>query len=172
MAPFVKAGRAAFGVVLQGYVGTARGGERIGQRAAAQDGTSAEYAELTVNRMIDLRRGVDYLDDASRSRSPGASPSLDGAPARSWGMILAAIETRYRAVVIMGAGLPIEYAPYVAHVNPDQLRVAHPRAQADRPGALRRRHAAQDRGGAAVQAAARTEATGHLRGRARRRRST
>ncbi len=33
-------------------------------------------------------------------------------------MILAAIETRYRAVVIMSAGLPITYQPYIAHVNP------------------------------------------------------
>jgi formylglycine-generating enzyme required for sulfatase activity/dienelactone hydrolase len=118
MAPFVKAGRAAFGVVLQGYLGRLRGGEKIGPAGlAAQDGTSAEYAELTVNRVIDLRRGVDYLatrPDLDHSRIA----FLGWSSGAQIGLILAAIETRYRAVVIMSAGLPISYIPFTAHVNP------------------------------------------------------
>ena len=127
MAPFVKSGRAVFGVVLQGYVGRLRGNELVGPAAlAAQDGTSAEYAELTVNRLIDLRRGVDYLAtrpdlDHSRIAFIGWSSGAQ------LGMILAAIETRYRAVVIMGAGLPIKYVPYIARVNPINF-VSHIRA--------------------------------------------
>ena len=118
MAPFVKAGRAAFGVVLQGYIGRLRGGEAIGPAGLAlQDGTSAEYAELTVNRMIDLRRGVDYL--ATRPDLDHSHIAFIGwSSGAQLGMILAAIETRYRAVVILGAGLPIKYASYIAHVNP------------------------------------------------------
>ena len=118
VAPFVKAGRAAFGVVLSGYIGRLRAGELTGLAGlAARNGASAEYAELTVNRIIDLRRGVDYLatrPDLDHSRIA----FLGWSSGAQLGMILAAIETRYRAVVIMSAGLPITYMPFIAHVNP------------------------------------------------------
>ncbi len=118
MAPFVKSGRAVFGVVLEGYIERLRAGDATGPAGlAAQNGTSAEYAELTVNRIIDLRRGVDYLTtrqdlDHSRLAFVGWSSGAQ------LGLILAAVETRYRAVVIMSGGLPIAFVPYIAHVNP------------------------------------------------------
>ena len=167
MAPFVKAGRAAFGVVLQGYIGRLRGGELTGLAgAAAQNGASAEYAELTVNRIIDLRRGVDYLatrPDLDHSRIA----FLGWSSGAQLGMILAAIETRYRAVVIMGAGLPITYMPFIAHVNPINF-ASHIRApKLIVQGRYDENTPLQNRCGAAVQAAARTEAARHLRGRPR-----
>ncbi len=81
------------------------------------DPTTVEYLEKAVNRVTDLRRGLDYLEaradlDASRVAFLGASSGAQ------IGLILAAVETRSRAVVMLGAGLPGGYAPYVADANP------------------------------------------------------
>jgi pimeloyl-ACP methyl ester carboxylesterase len=112
MAPFVKSGRAAFGVVLKGYIGRLRpaGTER-------PEPMSVEYLERVVDRMIDLRRGLDYLEtraDIDRTRIGFYGPS-GGAMI---GLILAAIEPRYRAVILSGSGLPLENTRVIAQANP------------------------------------------------------
>ena len=112
MAPFVKSGRAAFGVVLKGYIGRLR---PAGTEPPAP--MSVEYLEQIVDRMIDLRRGLDYLEtraDLDRTRIGFLGPS-GGAMI---GLILTALETRYRAVILSGSGLPSEFTRVIAPANP------------------------------------------------------
>ena len=119
--PFVKAGRAAFGVVLKGYI------ERL--RPAGDVPPSPEtieYFDRIKNRITDLRRGLDYLEsrqDVDASRIAFFGPSAGA----QIGLILAAIEPRYRAVVLVGSGLPKEYQSWIPEANPINF-AAHIRA--------------------------------------------
>lgn len=112
MGMFVKAGRAAFGVVLKGYI------ERLSPAwSVAPDPGTVEYLERIVNRVTDVRRGLDYLEtcpDVDMTRLGFVGPS-SGARI---GMVLAAVEPRYTAVVMIGAGLPASYQRYVPDANP------------------------------------------------------
>ncbi len=112
VAPFIKSGRAAFGVVLKGYIG------RLGPEGSVPpDPTTVEYFERVANRILDLRRGLDYLEtrpDLDHSRIAILAPSAGSA----LGLILAAIEPRYRAVAMVGAGLPSYTIPFFAAANP------------------------------------------------------
>jgi eukaryotic-like serine/threonine-protein kinase len=119
LVPLIKSGRAVFGVVLEGYI------ERL--RPAGYeppDPRTAEYREMIVNRITDVRRGLDYLvtrNDVDAHRIAFLGPS---AGARI-GLILAAVEQRYAAVVLQGAGVvsedmldipeanPINFAPHI-----------------------------------------------------------
>src|SRR5262249_57930892 len=57
MTPFVRAARAVFGVVLEGYI------ERLRPEGTERPGsTTVEYAEMIQRRATDLRRGLDYLE--------------------------------------------------------------------------------------------------------------
>ena len=112
MAPFIKSGRAVFGVVLDGYI------ERL--RPAGQaplDPSTVEFHERMVGRITDLRRGLDYLStrtDLDQSRIAMMAPSAGAV----LGLIVSAIEPRYRAVVMLGAGLPASYRSIVREANP------------------------------------------------------
>ena len=120
LGPIIKSGRAVFGVVLEGYI------ERL--RPAGwepPDPRTVEYREMIVNRVTDMRSGLDYLvtrSEIDRSRIGLFAPS---AGARI-GLILAAVEDRYGAVLLQGAGVvkddlqklpeanPINFAPHIA----------------------------------------------------------
>jgi formylglycine-generating enzyme required for sulfatase activity/predicted Ser/Thr protein kinase len=112
LGPSIKAGRAAFGVVLKGYM------ERLFPKGSPRpDVTTVEYFERVRNRVTDLRRGLDYLEsrpEIDRGRIAFFGPS-SGAQI---GLIAAAVETRYRAVVLIGSGLPKEYEPFIPAANP------------------------------------------------------
>jgi len=112
MAPFVRGGRAAFAVVLEGYI------ERLRPPSFVRPAVSTvEFAEIVVNRVTDLRRGLDYLEtrtDIDMSRMVGFAPSAGSI----LGLILGALETRYRAFVFIGAGLPGSYRAISAAANP------------------------------------------------------
>jgi serine/threonine protein kinase/formylglycine-generating enzyme required for sulfatase activity len=112
MAPFVRAGRAAFGVVLEGYI------ERLRPAGFVPPAvTTVEYTELVVNRVTDLRRGLDYLEtrtDIDRTRMAALAPSAGSV----LGLILGALETRYRTFVFIGAGIPASYRAINAGANP------------------------------------------------------
>ena len=77
MTPFVKGGRAVFAVVLKGYI------ERLlpaGQ--VPPDPTTVEYTGKIVNRVTDLRRGLDYLEtrhDLDSTRRAFVGPSAGAA---------------------------------------------------------------------------------------------
>ncbi|HVJ26106.1 MAG TPA: SUMF1/EgtB/PvdO family nonheme iron enzyme [Vicinamibacterales bacterium] len=99
MAPYVRSGRAAFGVVLYGYI------ERLKTDSTPLDPATIEYVESIVNRITDLRRGLDYLEtrpDLDKTRIGFMGPSAGA----QLGVILTAVENRYRGVVMVGAGLP------------------------------------------------------------------
>jgi pimeloyl-ACP methyl ester carboxylesterase len=121
MAPFVRGGRAAFAVVLEGYI------ERLRPASFVRPAVSTvEFAEIVVNRVTDLRRGLDYLEtraDIDMSRMAGLAPSAGS----TLGLILGALETRYRAFVFIGAGLPGSYRAISAAANPINF-AAHIRA--------------------------------------------
>ena len=119
MAPFVKAGRAVFGVVLEGYV------ERLRPAGwVPPDPATVEFTEMIVSRVTELRRGLDYLEtrtDIDSTRIAALAPSAGAA----LGLILGAVEPRYRAFVFVGAGVapynvtigaavnPVNFAPYI-----------------------------------------------------------
>jgi formylglycine-generating enzyme required for sulfatase activity len=112
MAPFIKAGRAVFGVVLEGYIGRLRPPGFV-----APDPSTAEYADIVVSRVTDLRRGLDYLEtrpDLDKARIMAFAPSAGAI----LGIVAAALETRYRGVVFVGAGLPASYRVIYANANP------------------------------------------------------
>jgi eukaryotic-like serine/threonine-protein kinase len=112
LAPFIRSGRAAFGVILKGYIG-----RLWPQGYVPADPTTVEYFDRIAARILDLRRGLDYLatrPDLDRSRVAILAPSAGSA----LGLILAAIEPRYRAVAMVGAGLPASTIPLFAAANP------------------------------------------------------
>jgi serine/threonine protein kinase/formylglycine-generating enzyme required for sulfatase activity len=112
MAPFVKAGRAVFGVVLEGYIERLRPADFVMPNPA-----TVEFREMIVGRITDLRRGLDYLEtrsDIDTSRIAAMAPSAGSA----LGLIVGAIEPRYRAFVFVGAGLTVPNVAVNAAVNP------------------------------------------------------
>jgi len=110
--PFVRAGRAAFGVVLEGYIERLRPASFV--RPAAN---TVEFTDIIVNRVTDLRRGLDYLEtrpDIDMSRVAALAPSAGSV----LGLVVGGVETRYRAFVFIGAGLPASYRAISAAANP------------------------------------------------------
>jgi formylglycine-generating enzyme required for sulfatase activity len=94
--PFVRTGRAVFAVVLSHYR------ERDVPRERP-DPRSIEYVEWYARHIAEMRRGLDYLlarPDIDASRVAFLGVSFGGGF-----MVLPAVESRYRAVVISGVGL-------------------------------------------------------------------
>jgi pimeloyl-ACP methyl ester carboxylesterase len=112
MAPYVRAGRAVFGVVLEGYIDRLRP-----PGAPTPSSDSVEYTEAVVSRVTDLRRGLDYLEtrkDVDANRIAALAPSAGSI----LGLLIGALETRYRGFVFIGAGLPASYRTIAAAANP------------------------------------------------------
>lgn len=112
LAPFIKSGRAVFGVVLKGYI------ERLRPEGYVRpDRSTIEYREMIVNRITDGRRGLDYLatrDDIDPKRIAFFGPSAGS----SIGLILAAVENRYASIYLQGAGVVKSDLPTIADANP------------------------------------------------------
>jgi hypothetical protein len=112
LAPLIRSGRAAFGVVLKGYI----------ERLWPADHTppalqSVEYLDEMVGRVTDLRRGLDYLE--TRPQIDGSRIAVFAPSAGSRvGLIAAAVETRFAAVALMGAGITRSGAAAIAEANP------------------------------------------------------
>ncbi|HEV8131054.1 MAG TPA: protein kinase [Acidobacteriota bacterium] len=107
----IRSGRAVFGVVLKGFVERDR---PAGSEAPAAD--SVEFVEDAVRTVVDMRRGLDYLEtrgDLDTSRIAFLQASATGTP-----LILPAIETRYRSVVLWGAGLTKNQAQWRREASP------------------------------------------------------
>ena len=110
LGPYIRGGRAVFAVILRGYLG-----RRTGDLSPV-DISSEEHIERMYERATDLRRGLDYLvsrPDIDRARLGYYGPSAGG----TIGVIVAALEDRYRAVGLMGVGVP-----------PEIVRDMHPKA--------------------------------------------
>ena len=119
MAPLVKSGRAVFGVILKGYI------ERLFPPSFQYpDKTTAEYRDLIVNRIIDIRRGLDYLESREDIDAKKLALFAPSAGAKA-GILSAAVEDRYVCIFLVGAGLarddlrmipeasPINFAPHI-----------------------------------------------------------
>jgi eukaryotic-like serine/threonine-protein kinase len=110
--PFIKSGRAVFAVVLKGYV------ERpFPPNYALPDNSTVEFRKQMVNWITDLRRGVDYLetrDDLIKDKIAFLGIS-NGA---NVGLVLTAIETRYKTLVFESAGLEKDFRTRIAETSP------------------------------------------------------
>lgn len=111
-APFVKSGRAVFGVVLKGYL------ERpFPANYNPPENSTIEFRKQMVNWITDLRRGIDYLEsreDIDKQRL-GFLGISNGA---NVGLVLTAIETRYKSLAFISAGLEKEFRTRIAEANP------------------------------------------------------
>ena len=112
LASLVKAGRAVFGVLLKGYIGRPHP-----EGTVPLSPSTVEYQERIVSRITELRRGLDYLatrKDIDASRIAFVGPSAGA----QLGLMLSAVETRYRAVIMVGAGLPVRTVEWMSAANP------------------------------------------------------
>jgi formylglycine-generating enzyme required for sulfatase activity len=93
---YLRSGRAVFAVVLQGFLERESPAKWI-------DATQIEYVEDNARDVIDMRRGLDYLlsrPDIDRRGVAFMGCSFGG----PW-MVLPAIESRYRAVILSAAAV-------------------------------------------------------------------
>jgi formylglycine-generating enzyme required for sulfatase activity len=161
MAPFVKAGRAAFAVVLEGYI------ERLRPAGfVPPDPGTVEFKEMIVSRVTELRRGLDYLEtrpDIDATRIAALAPSAGSA----LGLILGAVEPRIPRLCVRRRRTHGHERGDQCRGQPGELRAVHPRAEADPAGSLRRGHAASHTNRAPAQAPGGTETADALRRRAR-----
>lgn len=111
-APFIKSGRAIFGVVLKGYM------ERpFPQNFSPPENSSVEFRKQMVNWITDLRRGVDYLesrDDIDKQKLAFLGISNGS----NVGLVLTAIETRYKSLAFISAGLEKDFRTRIAETSP------------------------------------------------------
>jgi formylglycine-generating enzyme required for sulfatase activity/DNA-binding winged helix-turn-helix (wHTH) protein len=113
LAPYIKSGRAVLGVVLRGFL------EREWPKGRVPpEERTVRYRDMVVNWAIDLRRGLDYLQtrqdvDTNRFAYCGVSSG-----ASMYGLIYAAIEPRYRSVILLGGGVRAEMAQFIPEANP------------------------------------------------------
>ena len=107
----IKAGRAIFIVALRGYVGREHAG---GDKRLERD--TVAYRDHEIRDATDLRRGLDYLE-TRREIDPSRLALMNASIARQV-IVFSAVEPRYRAVVLMAAGLYPEQQGYIAQANP------------------------------------------------------
>ncbi len=96
--PFLRAGRAVFLVAFKGMHGRPPVGERPVLEAA-----SSRWKTIMRDRVIDMRRGVDYLHtraDIDHNRIIFWNHSTTESAA-----LISALETRYRGTLLVGAGI-------------------------------------------------------------------
>jgi dienelactone hydrolase len=108
--PIIRGGRAVFSVALEGYLDRPRKGQ------IEPDTRSEEYVDYAVARATELRRGLDYLEtrpeiDASRTAFLGPSAGSN------IGVIITAVEKRYRSVMFVGAGITAKEVADAAAAN-------------------------------------------------------
>ena len=113
MTPYIKSGRAVFAVALKGFKERERPADYIDPPKS-----SIRFRDEMIDNSIDLRRGLDYLQtrndiDAERFIYYGYSQGAEQ------GLIYAAVEDRYRAVVLIACGLTS--GRWVAEANPSNF---------------------------------------------------
>jgi formylglycine-generating enzyme required for sulfatase activity len=99
MTPLIRSGRAVFAVVNQGF-----SERRFDAPYTPPERSSVRYRDLLVHRAVDLQRGLDYL--ATRREIDMSRLAAFGTSIWSSELIPFAIEKRYRAIVLLSAGIP------------------------------------------------------------------
>ena len=104
--------------------------ERLRRRTASscRRRRPSSIATRSLKAITDLRRGLDYLETRSDFDASRIGLFAPSGGART-GLLITAIETRYRSVMFSGAGLRKEYLPYVAGANPYRLRLTRARSR-------------------------------------------
>ena len=112
LAPYMKTGRAILAVVLEGFVERPWSPSR--QAPAVE---SVRYRAERVQEIVDLRRGLDLLEHRDDVDCSSIAFFAISAGTRV-GLIAAAIEPRYRAVVLVGSGLVESPSRLPPEINP------------------------------------------------------
>jgi dienelactone hydrolase len=120
-AEFVRTGRAVYVVVLEGFL--ERDGETPAWLQDDLDPASIEFVEAYARHTIEMRRGLDYLlsrDDVDSERVAFFGTSIGGPM-----LVLPSVESRYKAVMLLSAGIggraaqmhkgarPIDFVPLI-----------------------------------------------------------
>jgi esterase/lipase len=74
-----------------------------------------KYREQVIDWATDHRRGLDYL--ATRSEIDSGRIACFGVSVNTRKLTLIAVETRYRSIILMGAGLMKAWANMIAEAN-------------------------------------------------------
>ncbi len=112
VAPFIKAGRAVWAVIFKGF----KEREQL-PGFIAPSWTTVKRREEVVRNATDLSRGLDYLatrSDVELSRLTYYGYSQGAVE----GLIYAAVERRYRAVVAIAGGLSSHNVKWIAEASP------------------------------------------------------
>ena len=114
MAAHIKAGRALLAVVLPGFP------ERRPPDFSVPQSNTAEYRDFVIQQATDARRALDYaLTRPDLDASRVACFILSAGPGRK--ILLATVEPRYRAVVLIGAGFYRSNTLVFPEINPVNL---------------------------------------------------
>ena len=110
----IRSGRAIFAVALEGYIDRPRSGA-----FEVPDSRSDEYLDYVVARVTELRRGLDYL--VTRKDIDPTRIAFEADSAGVWaGVILAAVDNRFRSVLFVGSGVhgrEVTDAPAASRIN-------------------------------------------------------
>lgn len=119
-APYIKAGRAVFAVVLKGYKERPWPPDRQPVQM-----NSVAFREMVINWATDHRRGLDYL--ATRSDIDSKKIACFGVSVNPRKLTIIAVENRYAAVILLGAGLIKSWSNMIPETNGANF-VSHIRA--------------------------------------------
>ncbi|HEY6843088.1 MAG TPA: SUMF1/EgtB/PvdO family nonheme iron enzyme, partial [Thermoanaerobaculia bacterium] len=114
LGPIIRSGRAVFSVELEGFLGRPHPPNWV-----EPPPDSAEFVDLVVQNVTEMRHGLDYLQtrpDIDHDRIGFLAFSAGGGP----GMFITALEHRYRAVMFQGTGVTqrdMQSAPAANRVN-------------------------------------------------------
>jgi formylglycine-generating enzyme required for sulfatase activity len=111
MGPHVKAGRAVAAVLFKGMVGRPWDSGR-----AAPVTSSVQYRQELVLHATELRRSLDYLETRADLDLPRLAYAGFSKGSGSW-LPLAAVEPRFRSVVLIGGGLDERFAHVLPEAN-------------------------------------------------------
>ena len=112
LTPHIKSGRAVFAVVLKGFKEREHPPDYL--RPSYK---TVKYRDEIVNKAIDLRRGLDYLEtreDVDTSRIAIYGYSQGGKES----LIYAAIEERFRYLIMVGVGMQKSELAWIAEAGP------------------------------------------------------
>jgi len=114
LAPVIRGGRAIFSVELEGFLGRPHPADW-----SEPDRQQDEYVEYNIQRVNEMRRGLDYLEsrpDIDHARIALFGMSAGGGP----GVFVTALESRYRSVMFGGTGIAhneTRFAPAANRIN-------------------------------------------------------
>jgi len=115
LAPFIKSGRAVLAVVLKGFPEREWPPNRI-----PPSEETIEYRDQVLNWTADQRRGLDYAVTRS-DLDAGRVAYYVVSVGDSRKIVLPAVETRYRSVILIAAGLRQHDTRVLPEINPVNL---------------------------------------------------